>query len=125
MEGVRVYFQWFEKKGNRVSPVYAATSDATGQFHMKIKSYIGDDGKLVKFDADTTSSAGTESYKFWVDESTIPAGYQLQYSTGESVEFNDTGVAGANNYVIPNKLTDFKVLLMEIPKEDLTLTDSV
>ena len=118
-EGVKVYFQWFEKKGNRISPVYAATSDASGQFHMKIKPYIGEDGKLVKFDADTTSSAGTESYKFWVDESTIPAGYQLQYSTGESVEFNDTGVAGANNYVIPNKLTDFKVLLMEIPKEDL------
>ena len=125
MEGVRVYFQWFEKKGNRVSPVYAATSDASGQFHMKIKPYIGDDGKLVKFDADTTSSAGTESYKFWVDKSTIPAGYQLQYSTGESVEFNAVGspgvpgVAGASSYIIPNKLTDFKVLLMEIPKEDL------
>lgn len=118
-EGVRVYFQWFEKKGNRVSPVYAATSDASGQFHMKIKPYIGEDGKLVKFDADTSTSAGFESYKFWVDESTIPEGYQLQYSTGESVEFTDTGVAGANNYVIPNKLTDFKVLLMEIPKEDL------
>ena len=118
-EGVKVYFQWFEKKGNRVSPVYAATSDAAGQFHMKIKPYIGEDGKLVKFDADTSVSAGYESYKFWVDESTIPAGYQLQYSTGESVEFTDTGVAGANNYVIPNTLTDFKVLLMEIPKEDL------
>ena len=118
-EGVKVYFQWFKKKGNRVSPVYAATSDATGQFHMKVKPYIADDGKLVKFDADTSISAGFESYKFWVDESTIPEGYQLQYSTGESVEFNDAGVAGANNYVIPNKLTDFKVLLMEIPKEDL------
>ena len=86
---------------------------------MEIKSYIGEDGKLVKFDADTTSSAGSESYKFWVDASTIPAGYQLQYSTGESVEFTDRGVAGANYYLIPNKLTDFKVLLMEIPKEDL------
>ena len=118
-EGVRVYFQWFKKKGNRVSPVYAATSDASGQFHMKVKPYIAEDGKLVKFDADTSISAGNESYKFWVDESTIPEGYQLQYSTGESVEFNDAGVAGANNYVIPNKLTDFKVLLMEIPKEDL------
>ena len=119
IEGVRVYFQWFEKEGNRVSPVYSAVSDSTGQFHMEIKSYIGEDGKLVKFDADTTSSAGSESYKFWVDASTIPAGYQLQYSTGESVEFTDRGVAGANYYLIPNKLTDFKVLLMEIPKEDL------
>ncbi|WP_144020114.1 Rib/alpha-like domain-containing protein, partial [Peptoniphilus phoceensis] len=118
-EGVKVYFQWYEKKGNRVSPVYAATSDATGQFHMKIKSYIGEDGKLVKFDADTTVSAGNESYKFWVDESTIPEGYQLQYSTGESVEFTDRGVAGANYSLGDNTLTDMKVLLMEIPKEDL------
>ncbi|EGS35005.1 Ig domain protein [Finegoldia magna SY403409CC001050417] len=119
IEGVKVYFQWFEKKGNRVSPVYAATSDASGQFHMNIKPYIGEDGKLVKFDADTTSSAGEESYKFWVDESTIPAGYQLQYSTGESVEFTDRGVAGANFDLGKNTLTDFKVLLMEIPKENL------
>lgn len=119
MEGVKVYFQWFEKEGNRVSPVYAATSDASGQFHMKIKPYIGEDGKLVKFDADTTVSAGNESYKFWVDESTIPEGYQLQYSTGESVEFTDRGVAGANYSLGNNTLTDMKVLLMEIPKEDL------
>jgi len=33
-----------------------------------VKSYIGQDGKLVKFDADTTVSAGNESYKMWVDE---------------------------------------------------------
>ena len=85
IEGVKVYFQWYEAKGNRTSPTYYAVSGADGQFHIKVKSYIGQDGKLVKFDADTSVSAGNESYKMWVDASTIPEGYQLQYSTGEGV----------------------------------------
>lgn len=92
--GVKVYFQWYEAKGNRTSPTYYAVSGADGQFHIKAKPYIGEDGKLVKFDADTTISAGSESYKMWVDESTIPEGYQLQYSRGEGVEFTDRRVAG-------------------------------
>ena len=96
IEGVRVYFQWYEKKGNRTSPTYSAVSGADGQFHMGIKPYIGRDGKLVKFDADTTVSAGDESYKMWVDKSTIPEGYQLQYSTGEGVEFTDRRVAAVD-----------------------------
>ena len=63
IKGVKVYFQWYEAKGNRTSPTYYAVSGADGQFHIKMKPYIGQDGKLVKFDADTTSSAGSESYK--------------------------------------------------------------
>jgi len=118
IEGVRVYFQWYEKKGNRVSPVYSAVSDANGEFHMGIKPYIGDDGQLVKFDADTTVSAGNESYKFWVDESTIPAGYQLQYSTGEGLEFTDRKVAGGKYSVINNTLYDYRVLLMKKQDEE-------
>ncbi|MDU1643238.1 Rib/alpha-like domain-containing protein, partial [Peptoniphilus harei] len=78
-----------------------------------MKSYIGRDGKLVKFDADTTVSAGDESYKMWVDESTIPEGYQLQYSTGEGVEFTDRRVAGGDYQLGPNRLVNYRVLLME------------
>ena len=113
IEGVKVYFQWYEKKGNRTSPTYYAVSGADGQFHIKVKSYIGQDGKLVKFDADTTVSAGSESYKMWVDESTIPEGYQLQYSTGEGVEFTDRRVAGGGYNLGPNTLVNYRVLLME------------
>nr|WP_296155860.1 hypothetical protein [uncultured Peptoniphilus sp.] len=106
IEGVKVYFQWYERKGNRTSPTYYAVSGADGQFHIKVKSYIGRDGKLVKFDADTTVSAGDESYKMWVDESTIPEGYQLQYSTGEGVEFTDRKVAGGDYQLGPNRLVN-------------------
>ena len=113
IEGVKVYFQWYEKKGNRTSPTYYAVSGADGQFHIKVKPYIGRDGKLVKFDADTTVSAGDESYKMWVDESTIPKGYQLQYSTGEGVEFTDRRVAGGDYQLGPNRLVNYRVLLME------------
>ena len=78
-----------------------------------MKPYIGEDGKLVKFDADTTVSAGNESYKMWVDESTIPDGYQLQYSTGEGVEFTDRRVAGGGYQLGPNRLVNYRVLLMK------------
>ena len=78
-----------------------------------MKPYIGEDGKLVKFDADTSSSAGSESYKMWVDKSTIPDGYQLQYSTGEGVEFTDRRVAGGGYQLGPNRLVNYRVLLME------------
>ncbi|EGS31447.1 Ig domain protein [Peptoniphilus sp. oral taxon 375 str. F0436] len=113
IEGVKVYFQWYESKGNRTSPTYYAVSGADGQFHIKVKPYIGRDGKLVKFDADTTVSAGGESYKMWVDESTIPESYQLQYSTGEGVEFTDRKVAGGDYQLVPNRLVNYRVLLME------------
>ncbi|MDK7377315.1 Rib/alpha-like domain-containing protein, partial [Peptoniphilus harei] len=118
IEGVKVYFQWYEAKGNRTSPTYFATSGADGQFHIKAKPYIGRDGKLIKFDADTTVSAGSESYKMWVDESTIPEGYQLQYSTGEGVEFTDRRVAGGGYNLGPNTLVNYRVLLMEKQNEE-------
>jgi putative uncharacterized protein (fragment) len=49
----------------------------------------------------------------WVDESTIPEGYQLQYSTGEGVEFTDRKVAGGDYQLGPNRLVNYRVLLME------------
>lgn len=91
IEGIKAYFQWFETWGKKQysSPVYTATSGADGQLHMGIKPYLAEDGSLIKFDADTTVSAGYERYRFWIDESTIPEGYQLQYVTGEQVVFPD------------------------------------
>lgn len=120
IEGIKVYFQWYEAKGNRTSPTYYAVSGADGQFHIKVKSYIGQDGKLVNFDADTTVSAGGESYKMWVDQASIDkynkdnkTNLQLQYSTGEGVEFTDRRVAGGGYNLIPNTLVNYRVLLME------------
>ena len=49
----------------------------------------------------------------WVDESTIPEGYQLQYSTGEGVEFTDRRVAGGGYNLGPNTLVNYRVLLMK------------
>lgn len=119
--GVRVYFQWMEQNEKYVSPVYTATSGADGQVHMEIKPYIAADGKLIKFDADPTVSAGYERYRFWVDENTIPDGYSLQYITGESVVFPKQSLpitqGGASSDTARNTHNDWKVLLRENPKD--------
>ena len=121
--GVKVYFQWFEKWSNGkeyTSPVYSATSGADGQFHMGIKSYVAPDGNLIRFDADTTVSAGNERYKMWVDESTIPDGYALQYMTGEGVVFPGSGLpitqGGSGSDTTKNTHVNWKVLLRQKPK---------
>ena len=121
--GVKVYFQWFEKWSNGkeyTSPVYSATSGADGQFHMGIKSYVAPDGNLIRFDADTTVSAGNERYKIWVDESTIPDGYALQYMTGEGVVFLGSGLpitqGGSGSDTTKNTHVNWKVLLRQKPK---------
>ncbi len=123
IEGVRVYFQWFEKWSSGkeyTSPVYSTTSGADGQFHIGIKPYLAPDGSLVQFDADTTVSAGTERYKMWVDESTIPEGYALQYITGEGVVFPGSSVpitqGGSGSDTTKNTHNNWKVLLRQLPK---------
>ncbi|MCW6702494.1 YPDG domain-containing protein, partial [Anaerococcus sp. NML200537] len=123
VEGVKLYFQWFEKWSNGkeyTSPVYSTTSGADGQFHMGIKPYLAPDGNLVQFDADPTVLAGNERYKFWVDESSIPEGYALQYITGESVVFPDQGLpitqGGAGSDTTKNTHNNWKVLLRQLPK---------
>ncbi|MFN0603151.1 Rib/alpha-like domain-containing protein [Facklamia hominis] len=123
VEGVKVYFQWYEKWSNGkeyTSPVYSATSGADGQFHMGIKPYLAPDGNLVQFDADTTVSGGNERYKMWVDESTIPEGYALQYMTGEGVVFPGSGLpitqGGSSSSTPSNTHNDWKVLLRKLPK---------
>ena len=121
--GVKVYFQWFEKWTNGkeyTSPVYSTKSGDDGQFHLGIKPFLAPDGTLVQFDADTTFSAGNERYKFWIDETTIPEGYALQYITGESVVFPDKGLTitqgGSSSNTIKNTHNDWKVLLRKLPK---------
>ncbi len=124
--GIDVYFQWYEGlngPNQYTSPVYKATSGSDGQFHMAVNPYIAPDGKLIKFDADTTISAGNERYKFWVDEKTIPEGYALQYITGEGVVFPDKGLpitqGGSGSNVARNIHGNWKVLLRELPKADM------
>ena len=120
--GVRGYFQWFEKWGNTEysSPIYTAVSDASGRLNIACKPYVAVDGQIIKFDADPTASGGHEKYKFWVDKSSIPEGYQLQYITGEQMVFPidvltpTQGGSGSNT--ASNTHNNWKILLMQQPK---------
>ena len=120
--GVRAYFQWFEN-GGYASPVYTAVSDAQGRLNIGCKPYVASDGKIIKFDADTTVSGGNEKYRFWIDDENLPdslKNHQLQYITGENVVFpsDNTWVSqgGATTDVAPNTISDMKILFMEKPK---------
>lgn len=127
IEGVRGYFQWFED-GGYVSPVYTAVSDANGRLNIGAKPYIAADGKLIQFDADPTVSAGHEKYRFWVDETTIPEGYQLQYITGEQVIFPQGAATitqgGSGSDTAKNTHENWKILLMQKPKAEMHRTDA-
>ncbi|MDD7044768.1 MAG: hypothetical protein PUI05_04905, partial [Peptoniphilaceae bacterium] len=128
IEGVKVYFQWYED-GGKVSPVYTATSGSDGRFHIGMKPYVDKNGNFIKFDANpTTAKAGHERYRFWVDETTIPEGYQLQYITGKSVIFPESGdpITQGDSSSSPTRNThnDWKVLLMEIPKPTMHREDA-
>lgn len=127
LEGVRGYFQWFED-GGYVSPIYTAVSDANGRLNIGCTPYLASDGKLIKFDADTTVSAGNERYKFWVEEDTIPKGYQLQYITGEGVVFPDFGLpitqGGSSSNTAKNTHDNWKILFMQKPKAEMHRTDA-
>ena len=127
IEGVRAYFQWFED-GGYVSPIYTAVSDANGRLNIGCTPYLASDGKLIKFDADTTVSAGNERYKFWVEEDTIPKGYQIQYITGEGVVFPDFGLpitqGGSSSNTAKNTHDNWKILFMQKPKAEMHRTDA-
>ncbi|MDU7505928.1 MAG: Rib/alpha-like domain-containing protein, partial [Clostridia bacterium] len=127
LEGVRGYFQWFED-GGYVSPIYTAVSDANGRLNIGCTPYLASDGKLIKFDADTTVSAGNERYKFWVEEDTIPKGYQLQYITGEGVVFPDFGLpitqGGSSSNTAKNTHDNWKILFMQKPKAEMHRADA-
>ena len=122
IQGVKAYFQWFED-GGYVSPVYSAVSDANGRLDIDCKPYVASDGKIIKFDADPTVSGGHEKYRFWVDNSTIPAEYQLQYITGEQIIF-PPGIAtitqgGSGSDTPKNTHENWKILLMQKPKAEM------
>lgn len=128
LAGIKGYFQWFEK-GGYVSPVYSAISDANGRLNIDCKPYVASDGKLIKFDADPTVSAGFERYKFWVEKDTIPEGYQLQYVTGNQVIFptnSDLTITqgGSGSNTVKNTHENWKILLMEKPKPFMHKTPS-
>ena len=122
IQGVKAYFQWFED-GGYVSPVYSAVSDANGRLNIDCKPYVASDGKIIKFDADPTVSGGHEKYRFWVEQSTIPSEYQLQYITGEQVIF-PLGIAtitqgGSGSNTAKNTHENWKILLMQKPKAEM------
>lgn len=127
LAGIKGYFQWFER-GGYVSPVYSAISDANGRLNIDCKPYVASDGKLIKFDADPTVSAGFERYKFWVEKDTIPEGYQLQYVTGNQVIFPNSDLTitqgGSGSNTIKNTHENWKILLMEKPKPFMHKTPS-
>ncbi|EFR30456.1 putative Ig domain-containing protein, partial [Eremococcus coleocola] len=127
IEGVRGFFQWFED-GGYVSPIYTAVSDANGRLNIGAKPYIAGDGKLIKFDADPTVSGGNERYRFWVDQATIPEGYQLQYITGEQVVFPNQGLTitqgGSGSDTPKNTHENWKILLMQKPKAEMHREDA-
>ena len=127
MEGIKAYFQWFEDDGY-VSPIYTATSDANGRLNIGCTPYLAPNGKLIKFDADPTVSGGHEKYRFWVEEESIPEGYQLQYITGENVIF-PKGIAtitqgGSGSDTPRNTHENWKILLMQKPKAEMHRTDA-
>lgn len=111
-----------------MSPVYTAVSDANGRLNIGLKPYIAADGKLIQFDADPTVSAGYEKYRFWVDQTTIPEGYQLQYITGEQVIFPQGSATitqgGSGSNTAKNTHENWKILFMQKPKAEMHRTDA-
>ena len=127
-QGVRGYFQWFEKWGNTEysSPIYTAVSDAQGRLNIACKPYVAVDGQIIKFDADPTVSGGYEKYKFWVDKSSIPEGYQLQFITGEQMVFPIDVLTptqgGSSSNTANNTHNNWKILLMQKPEASMHKT---
>ena len=65
MQGVRVYAQWMEKGGS-VSPIYTTTTNASGEYAIKMKDFTTETGKTYTFDADPNLPQG-EKWRIWAD----------------------------------------------------------
>ena len=65
MQGVRVYAQWMEKDGS-VSPIYTTTTNASGEYAIKMKDFTTKTGKTYTFDADPNLPQG-EKWRIWAD----------------------------------------------------------
>ena len=65
MQGVRVYAQWMEKDGS-VSPIYTTTTNASGEYAIKMKDFTTETGKTYTFDADSNLPQG-EKWRIWAD----------------------------------------------------------
>ena len=65
MQGVRVYAQWMEKNGS-VSPIYTTTTNASGEYAIKMKDFTTETGKTYTFDADPNLPQG-EKWRIWAD----------------------------------------------------------
>ena len=65
MQGVRVYAQWMEKDRS-VSPIYTTTTNASGEYAIKMKDFTTETGKTYTFDADPNLPQG-EKWRIWAD----------------------------------------------------------
>ena len=65
MQGVRVYAQWMEKDGS-VSPIYTTTTNASGEYAIKMKDFTTETGKTYTSDADPNLPQG-EKWRIWAD----------------------------------------------------------
>ena len=65
MQGVRVYAQWMEKDES-VSPIYTTTTNASGEYAIKMKDFTTETGKTYTFDADPNLPQG-EKWRIWAD----------------------------------------------------------
>ena len=65
MQGVRVYAQWMEKDGS-ISPIYTTTTNASGEYAIKMKDFTTETGKTYTFDADPNLPQG-EKWRIWAD----------------------------------------------------------
>ena len=65
MQGVRVYAQWMEKDGS-VAPIYTTTTNASGEYAIKMKDFTTETGKTYTFDADPNLPQG-EKWRIWAD----------------------------------------------------------
>ncbi|WP_243854540.1 YPDG domain-containing protein, partial [Canibacter zhoujuaniae] len=65
LEGVRVYAQWKEKDGT-VSPIYTTTTNAAGEYFIKLADFTTAAGKTYHFDADPNLPEG-EKWRVWAD----------------------------------------------------------
>ena len=64
MQGVRVYAQWMED--GSVSPIYTTTTNASGEYAIKMKDFTTETGKTYTFDADPNLPQG-EKWRIWAD----------------------------------------------------------
>ncbi|MCI5825380.1 MAG: YPDG domain-containing protein [Arcanobacterium sp.] len=112
LEGVRVYAQWREKNG-MLSPIYTTTTNAAGQWSIKMATFTDSLGAEHQFDADPNLPEG-EKVRVW---SEVPEGLKPLWSPyngnwGPGGVINDT--TGPLSWGVgPNRVSGWKLAFGE------------